>query len=106
MVSLDCGVLHGGGRGGVRLVQELNHPLNRQRQRPQHAHAAGTACVMETVLLKCNFLKYRPFHKTLPRSSAFVNWVSVRFQETNCTLHTSYLSYCSLFTEVTAFSET
>ena len=69
MVSLDCGVLHGGGRGGVRLVQELNHPLHRQRQRPQHAHAAGTACVMETVLLVYNFLMY-----------------------------TSYLSYCSLFT--------
>ena len=26
--------------------------------------------------------KYRPFHKTLPRSSAFVNWISVRFYET------------------------
>ena len=28
---------------------------------------------------------YRPFHKTLPRSSAFVNWISVRFYETGCT---------------------
>ena len=26
-------------------------------------------------------LKYRPFHKTLPRSSAFVNRISVRFYE-------------------------
>ena len=25
---------------------------------------------------------YRPFHKTLPRTSAFVNWISVRFYET------------------------
>ena len=28
--------------------------------------------------------EYRPFHKTLPRSSAFVNWISVRFYETDC----------------------
>ena len=27
---------------------------------------------------------YRPFHKTLPRSSAFVNRISVRFFETGC----------------------
>ena len=27
---------------------------------------------------------YRPFHKTLPRSSSFVNWISVRFNETGC----------------------
>ena len=27
-------------------------------------------------------LIYRPFHKTLPRSIAFVNWISVRFYET------------------------
>ena len=29
-------------------------------------------------------LFYRPFHKTLPRSSAFINWISVRFYETDC----------------------
>ena len=28
--------------------------------------------------------KYRPFHKTSPRSNAFVNWDSVRFYETDC----------------------
>ena len=27
---------------------------------------------------------YRPFHKTLPRSSAFINWISVSFYETDC----------------------
>ena len=32
-----------------------------------------------------SLLSYRPFHKTLPRSSAFVNWISVRFYETGCT---------------------
>ena len=26
---------------------------------------------------------YRPFYKTLPRSSAFFNWISVRFYETD-----------------------
>ena len=29
-------------------------------------------------------LIYRPFHKTLPRSSALVNWTSVRYYETDC----------------------
>ena len=27
---------------------------------------------------------YRTIHKTLPRSIAFVNWISVRFYETDC----------------------
>ena len=27
---------------------------------------------------------YRPFHKTLPISSTFVNWISGRFYETGC----------------------
>ena len=27
---------------------------------------------------------YRPFHKTLPRSSEPVNWISLRFYETDC----------------------
>ena len=34
--------------------------------------------------------KYRPFHKTLPRSSAFINWISVRFYETDCNLKQVY----------------
>ena len=29
-------------------------------------------------------LTYRPFHKTLLRSSAFCKWISVRFYETGC----------------------
>ena len=29
-------------------------------------------------------LMYQPFHKTLQRFSAFVNWISVRFYETDC----------------------
>ena len=29
---------------------------------------------------------YRPFHKTIPRSRAFVNWISVRVYETDCSL--------------------
>ena len=38
---------------------------------------------VETCLLY-KWLIYRPFHKTLPRSSAFVNCISVRFYETGC----------------------
>ena len=34
---------------------------------------------------------YRPFHKTLRRSSAFVNWISVRFYETGCIFFFSLL---------------
>ena len=30
-------------------------------------------------------LTYRPFDKTLPRFSAFLNWISVRFYESDCT---------------------
>ena len=33
-------------------------------------------------MLKEEDFFYRPFHKTLPRSSAFVYWISVRFYET------------------------
>ena len=29
-------------------------------------------------------LTYHPFHKTLPRSKPFVNWISVRFYDTGC----------------------
>ena len=35
------------------------------------------------ILSLMNFM-YRPFHKTLPRSSAFVNVISGRFYETGC----------------------
>ena len=28
-------------------------------------------------------LIYRPFHKTLPRVTAFIKWISVRFYETD-----------------------
>ena len=28
--------------------------------------------------------EWGPFHKTLPRSSAFINWISVRIYETDC----------------------
>ena len=31
-------------------------------------------------------IKYRPFHKTLPRYSELVNWISVRFYEMDCSL--------------------
>ena len=37
-------------------------------------------------------VRYRPFHKTLPRTSAFVNWISVRFYETDCTRNITILA--------------
>ena len=43
--------------------------------------------IQELVMLQ--ILWYRPFHKTLPRSSTFVNWISVRFYETDCKLNIS-----------------
>ena len=30
---------------------------------------------------------YRPFHKTLPKSTAFINRISVKFYETDCILY-------------------
>ena len=30
--------------------------------------------------------KYGPFHKTLPRPRAIVNWISVRFYDADCTI--------------------
>ena len=36
------------------------------------------------VLTSVRLISYRPFHKTLPRYSAYVNWISVRIYETGC----------------------
>ena len=32
----------------------------------------------------CSVPRYPPFYKTLPKFSAFVNWMSVRIYETDC----------------------
>ena len=51
---------------------------------------------LHTVIVWWTFWTYRSFHKTLPRSSAFVKWISVRFYETDCTqLLRSGSSRCS-----------
>ena len=36
-------------------------------------------------------LQYRPFHKTLPKSRAFINRTSVRFYETDCIVNVFFL---------------
>ena len=44
--------------------------------------------------------RYRPFHKTLPRSSAFVNWIPVRFYETGCSKigwNLEFFTFATLF---------
>ena len=38
----------------------------------------------ETDVCEGKLWKYRPFHKTLPRSREFLNWISVRFYEMGC----------------------
>ena len=38
-------------------------------------------------------MKYRPFHKNLPRSTAFVYWISVRFYETDCSI-SDFMLFC------------
>ena len=35
---------------------------------------------------------YRQFHKTLPRSSVFLNWISVRFYEMDCMYHKNFMN--------------
>ena len=43
--------------------------------------------ILISILILYDYLPiftYRPFHKTLPRSSSYVNWSSVRFYETDC----------------------
>ena len=38
----------------------------------------GRISVLRSFCIKC------PFHKTLPKYSEFINWISVRFYETDC----------------------
>ena len=42
------------------------------------------ACLKGTDIHEGKGVYYRPFHKTLPRSSAFLKWSSVKFYETGC----------------------
>ena len=41
--------------------------------------------------------KYLPFHETLPGYSASVNWISVRFYETDCNSATLLMLYIRAF---------
>ena len=47
----------------------------------KNCHVEETSVISLTLLPK----SYRPFHKTISRSSAFVNWISVWFYETSGT---------------------
>ena len=40
---------------------------------------------------------YSPFYKTLPRSCAFVNWISARFYEIDCTFNIIFSSCYNMF---------
>ena len=39
------------------------------------------SCSCSHFLILCSYSTYRPFHKTLPRSSLQMHWISVRFCE-------------------------
>ena len=57
-----------------------------------HLVQAGMVKICPKKDNKKKYLIYRPFHKTLPRTSVFVYWISVRFYETDCTLNKGQLS--------------
>ena len=49
--------------------------IQKKRMTPlRNIQLIGLACIYT----------YRPFHKTLPGSRSFINWISVRFYETDC----------------------
>ena len=68
---------HAGDAGGVGPAGP-GHGEAQRRGPSQEVRLRGR------VLQWYNLFIYRPFHKTLPRSSAFANQISVRFYETDC----------------------
>ena len=46
----------------------------------------GVQKIVQNVCTMYTVHTYRPFHKTLPRASVLVNWISVRFYEKDCIL--------------------
>ena len=55
-------------------------------------------------LNNCTLL-YHPFHKTLPRSSAFVNLISVRFYETGC-MKNAHFIFILIHTDIHTYPQT
>ena len=53
----------------------------------------GSETLMKITIFWGFSLIYRQFHKNFPRSSAFINWTSVRFYETDCTWMIFWIKY-------------
>ena len=76
------GVTRGPREGGTRVGVARNLVILVGRVLVALAVTIGLNTVLK--------VKYRPFHKTLPRSVTNVNWIPVRFDATGCIL--SYFS--------------
>ena len=57
-----------------------------------HTYIVSILAVLIDIIYKRWVWTYRPFHKTLPRFSAFLNWLSVIFYETDCIQHILWLT--------------
>ena len=68
---------------------------NKKREENSKISYIMHICIYFLKLMSINIINsifnYRPFQKTLPRSSAFVYWISVRFYETDCSKKNIYI---------------
>ena len=72
----------GAGGGGKETANEINNP---GPQKPfGEPRKKGDQYCQYIDGENLFFLEYHPFHETLPRSSAFVNWILVGVYETDC----------------------
>ena len=63
------------------LSISLSFIPSRELSRKNYIFLSGVSCIV-LINLDC-----RQFHKTLPKSNAFINWISVRFYETVCSIN-------------------
>ena len=83
----------GTGSGQMIRIRQDPSPLRRgggqnpcKLKKMQVFLCGGKKCLTfsEISRFKKLIFVYHPFHNTLPRSSAFVKWISVRFYEADC----------------------
>ena len=88
----------GGGGFSVNhffLGLSVNHHSNKKKRKENEIYLMGcpppssllpppSSLYQFIPLLLFYKLLYTPFHETIPKSSAFVSWISVRFYETDC----------------------
>ena len=80
--------------GGKCSCNGGNHRLNTLEYLIYGGNPLGHFAAISVYVLYFVFVCqwYRPFHKTLPRSSLQMHWISVRFYETGCSIKTVSLS--------------